>query len=100
MSNLWGSYTRPAPPVDDDDGGEPMAPSPAAQRSTTRSNSDSSNDSKVKSRMRRKKGSPFLPPMAKYMAEGADPEDPNPRRQKLTMKYLQKPWQPSSVRLT
>jgi hypothetical protein len=42
----------------------------------TRSNSDSSNDSKAGSKMVRRKGHPFLLPMAKHMAGGADPADP------------------------
>ena len=42
----------------------------------TRSNFDSSDDGKARSRMVGMKGSPFLPPMARYMAGGADPVDP------------------------
>jgi hypothetical protein len=75
VSNPWGSFTHPAPPRDDDDDVDLDMP-PLLTRGLTRSNSDSSNDSRARSKTVRKKGHPFLPPLTKYMSgEGAGPDN-------------------------
>ena len=61
INTPFGSYTRPAP----------------ATGVNINAGSDSSKDQKSKSMMVRRKNSPYLPPVAKFMKGGADPTDPH-----------------------